>query len=50
MGKNKIQRVEGIIMFYYLSYTKITMFIQIIRIKMILTSGQGFGGSGRFLR
>lgn len=37
-------------MFYYLSYTKITMFIEIIRFKMIYTSGQGFGGYGRFLR
>lgn len=37
-------------MFYYLSYTKITIFIQIIRFKLIQIGGQGFGSFGRFLR
>ncbi len=37
-------------MFYYLSYTKITIFIQIIRFKMIYIGGQGLGGFGRFFR
>jgi len=50
MRNNKIPRMEGIIMFFYLSYTKITLSIQIIKLKIIQISGQGFGGSGRFLR
>lgn len=37
-------------MFYYISYTKITIFIQIIRFKMIQIGGQGFSGFGRFFR
>jgi hypothetical protein len=37
-------------MFYYITYTKITMFIQIVRFKMILIGGPGFGSFGRFFR
>jgi len=48
--RNKISRVEGLTMFYYISYTKITIFIQIIRFKMIQIGGQGFSGFGRFFR
>ncbi len=35
-------------MYYYLSYTKITIFIQIIKFKLIYISGQGFDGFRRF--
>jgi hypothetical protein len=42
--------VEGIVMFYYISYTKITIFIEIIRFKMIYLGGQGFGGYGGYAR
>ncbi len=35
-------------MFYYLSYSKITIFIQIIRFKLMI-GDQGFGPFGRFL-
>jgi hypothetical protein len=37
-------------MFYLISYTRITMFIEIIRVKMIWIGGQGLGGFGRFSR
>ncbi len=46
MKSNRSPRVEGIIMFY-LSYTKITIFIQIIRLKIMYGCGPGFG-FGRF--
>lgn len=39
-------------MFYYLSYTKITILIQIVRLKMIYISGGsdwGFSGIARYL-
>jgi len=35
---------------FYLSYTKITIFLEIIRFKMMYLSGQGFGGFGGFGR
>ncbi|GEM_PF-645586 len=35
---------------FYLSYTKITLFIEIIRFKLMYTDGHGFGGFGRFSR
>lgn len=43
MKSNNSPRVEGITMFY-LSYTKITIFIQIIRFKLMYGCGPGFGG------
>ncbi|WP_155396537.1 hypothetical protein [Methanosarcina barkeri] len=47
----KSKDVEGLTMsMFYLSYTKITIFLEIIRFKMIYLSGQGFGGFGRFSR
>ena len=49
MKRHKIPRMEGIPMFYYLSYTKISIFIQIIRFKMIYLSGRNSGGIGRYL-
>ncbi|MCC4767676.1 hypothetical protein FXW07_13955 [Methanosarcina sp. DH1] len=45
------KEVEGLIMsMFYLSYTKITIFLEIIRFKMMYFSGQGFGSFGRFSR
>jgi hypothetical protein len=43
--------VEELIMsMFYLSYTKIAIFIEIIRFKMMYVDGLGFGGFGRFSR
>jgi len=45
------REVEGLTMsMFYLSYTKITIFLEIIRFKMMYLSGQGFGGFGGFGR
>jgi len=46
------KEVEGLAMsMFYLSYTKITIFLEIIRFKMMyISSGQGFGSFGRFSR
>jgi hypothetical protein len=41
----------GLIMsMLYLSYTKITIFLEIIRFKLMYIDGSGFGGFGRFSR
>ena len=50
MRINKTTILEGITMFYYISYTKVTVLVQIIKFKLIYIGGQGFGGFGRFLR
>lgn len=45
------REVEGLTMsMLYLSYTKITIFLEIIRFKMMYLSGQGFGGFGGYGR
>jgi len=43
----KSRKVGGLTMpIFYLSYTKINIFIEIIRFKLMYISGQGFCGSG----
>jgi hypothetical protein len=43
--------MEGLIMsMLYLSYTKITIFLEIIRFKLMYIDSSGFGSFGRFSR
>ncbi len=35
---------------FYLSYTKIAILIEIVRLKILYIDGQGFGSFGRFSR
>jgi hypothetical protein len=49
--KGQNSKSGGARMFYYLSYTKITILIQIVRLKIIYMSGNdwGFSGIARYL-
>jgi hypothetical protein len=38
---SNISGVEGIIMFFYLSYTKITLYLEITKLKLMLIDGYG---------
>jgi hypothetical protein len=43
--------MEGLIMsMLYLSYSKITIFLEIIRFKLMYIDSSGFGSFGRFSR